>query len=407
MKKASSFLLAVALSACAAAAPVVKPSSVVMTQDDLTHRVSVVYELENEPAIVTLDFQTNCTETGKWVSIGARNFTNATNVGRLVEPGAHMIAWDPVKVWPDHKITGNGTRAVVTAWATNAPPEFMAVDLTTKSNVVFYAGEEFLPYDVTNTLYKTDWLLMRKMHAAGVPWRMGADPTDSGWLGNEKPHIVTLSEDYYIGVFELTQKQYSRMIPQTGTLDMKPMRLITYDSLRGTGTGIGWPAYGHAVSTTGFLGVLRAHSGQEFDLPTSAQWEFACRGGTTSSFFDGSEWDIQSVPEFDKLAWTSVSGTTPDLHEAGLLKPNSYGLYDIIGNAWEWCLDFQPGLTEVSPDPVTDPVGPGTGYYRQARGGSVSSVNSAVKSSRLYVNFGSTRSDTDTGFRVACPAEYR
>ena len=105
-------------------------------------------------------------------------------------------------------------QAVVTAWATNAPPNYMVVSLTAEKTIRFYANAESVPFGITNDLYKTDEMVFRKCPAANVEWRMGSPvtPAESGRdATSEVPHYVTHGEDFYIGVYEVTQRQYERV----------------------------------------------------------------------------------------------------------------------------------------------------------------------------------------------------
>ena len=201
MKKTSFALAVVGLIMAATAEPVVKASSVTMTQRGDT--VTIRYEIENEPGVVTVDIQTN------GVSIGGQYLTHfAGDVNRLVDVGQHTMTWKPRKAWPDEKIV-DGVTAVVTAWATNAPPDYMAVHLVAAETVRYYADKESVPFGVTNDMYKTDWLLMRKIPAANVSWRMGSPTTETGrFEKREKARLVTLTNDFYIGVYPCTQRQY-------------------------------------------------------------------------------------------------------------------------------------------------------------------------------------------------------
>lgn len=174
---------------------------------------------------------------------------------------------------------------------------------------------------------------------------------------------VTLTKPFYIGVFEVTQTQYEHVmggqkpifgrIPQEEWIywqfgDKRPVSDVSYNMIRGTSNGSQWPS-SSAVDSTSFIGKLRARVGYVLDLPTEAQWEYACRAGTTSNYNDGSE---QQSP---------VRG---GLLEVGSGQPNAWGLFDMHGNVGEWCLDWFGVLsTEVS-----DPIGPISGTHRVFRG---------------------------------------
>ena len=101
-------------------------------------------------------------------------------------------------------------------------------------------------------------------------------------------------------------------------------------------------------------------AGYEYRLPSEAEWEYACRAGTTNLFSFGDDASIA-----DQFAWTAEnSEATP--HPVGLKRPNPWGLYDMHGNVWEWCLDwFEP----YRAGPLTDPAGPPSSKFKVFRGG--------------------------------------
>ena len=365
-----------------AVAPRVDKSAVTIDQDGFTRRVTVTYTLKDAPGIVTVDFQTNVTGTaeGPWASIGVCNFTNvAGDVNRPVREldVEKHIYWQPEVSWPDHKIESGNVRAEVRAWALNAPPDYMAVNLAVSNCVYYYVSAEAVPGGVTNDLYKTDMLLMRRIHATDVEWRMGSPAFEEslrvasqGVQDNEAPHPVRLTKDYYIGVYELTQRQWVLMgsVGNTpidnpskfqntalfaGNPYMKPVENIKYNNIRGTSSTSwkGWPECGHEVAAGSFLAAARANTGVLFDMPTDAQWEFACRAGTTTLLNNGKgvKSDYRTTcPELDEVVWNvnncwetnEVGYRTNQTHVVGLKMPNAWGLYDMHGNVFEWCLDW-------------------------------------------------------------------
>ncbi len=377
-------------------------------------RVKIAFRL-TEPAVVTIDIQTNEVTSGVWRSIGAANFTNLVpNVaGRRLAKGAYEIVWKARSNWPDQH--AKALRAEVTAWALDNPPDLMAVDLTASSNVVFYASESAMPFAVTSDVYKTDWLLLRRVRAAGIPWRMGSSALLPYREDNEVPRIVTLTEDFYLGVHECTQGQRDNAMNVSASGQggrMMPYVLGSYHDLRGT--DFSWPQDGHQVSRASLLGRMREKTGVSFDLPTSAQWEFAARGGEVACFVDGSEENFQNVTNRGAAvpalgdyanALMTPSLPQPDLKEVGSLKPSGFGFYDLFGNVWEWCLDWCPTKADVSTGPEIDPVGPlaNDENFRVCRGGSIYSAYGGLSLAHQE-GFVATRQATDTGFRVACPA---
>ncbi|MBR3821707.1 MAG: formylglycine-generating enzyme family protein [Kiritimatiellae bacterium] len=375
MKK--SLLLSVTLGWCTLfAAPQI--SDVTLIPQSGTRRVTVKYKLSVEPAVITVDFTTN------GVSIGSENIISITgDVSRRIEPSDNLrtIHWNPDKDWPNHLITDGSFKAVVTAWATNAPPDYMAIDLATKSNIFYYVSADAVPGGVTNPMYKTSMLLMRKVPAGGKMFRMGSSSSETGrTAANENLHWVMLSEDYYLGVFEATQGQWHQFKSTKGFQykgnEARPAESFGVTELRGSrADGYSWPLNGHDVKSDGLFGLIRGRTGVQVDLPTEAQWEFACRAGTESAY----SYDTNKVALAD-FAWfgkASGSGT----HEVGLLRSNGLGFYDMHGNVSETCLDyFQAALT----GPVEDPEGVDSGnadnLHFTVRGGHVEAAASGVRS---------------------------
>ena len=133
------------------------------------------------------------------------------------------------------------------------------------------------------------------------------------------------------------------------------------------------------------MGKLRARTGLDFDLPTEAQWEYACRAGTTTKYYWGEMMD-GNYAWFDR----NSSGTP---HTVGTKMPNAWGLYDMSGGVLEWCLDWY----EISAY-GTDPKGPSSGTYRVVRGGSWHLPSDCCTSSRRYSKYPSSVSDNDGSF---------
>ena len=137
--KTFAFTVTAILSASALfAEPRVDQSAVTLAQDSQSRLVTVGYELTGEPAVITVDFQTNtlANAAGDWVSIGDVNFTNVIgDVNQVVQIGSHSIYWQPDKSWPDQRINDGRIRAVVKAWATNAPPDYCAVCLLSDEEI--------------------------------------------------------------------------------------------------------------------------------------------------------------------------------------------------------------------------------------------------------------------------------
>ena len=327
-----------------------------------------------------------------------------------VSRGFHRIVWDPTKTGYTNQTL---ERFTVTLTPTNMPL-YLIVDLTRTNapDQVGYVYESDLTSGaygtvetnpipgvtslvwtgVTNgTLYKTDRLVFRRAPAGSYRMTAGAEP-------------VTLTKSFYVGVFEVTQRQWERVmgIGQKPSFYSnpdfylaRPVENISYNTLRGATNDIpsvNWPITdGTVVRASSFIGKLRNQTGiKTFDLPTAAQWEYACRAGTSAVFNDGDTngtvigadgytnacLDVLGRYWFNggRLSDGTVapeSSSTNGTALVGSYKPNAWGLYDMHGNVWEHCLDWGP-LNTVG----VDPAGPKTGILRLTLGGSAAEIAS-------------------------------
>ena len=239
---------------------------------------------------------------------------------------------------------------------------------------------------VTNDVkYKTTHLVMRKIPAKNQTFMMGS-PTDevgreyhSVDSGTEAQVNVRFTNDYYMAVFEMTQAQYQRIAnasPSNYTgddADYHPVEKISHNTLRGSTSSVGpsgekinWPtnSYMHEVYSDSVMAKLRAKfsNAYEFDLPTSAQWEYACRAKTTTAFNNGK--NLESISRYSSVSLSSVawfgdteSGLTANTtHVVGLKAPNAWGLYDMHGNVNEFCLGGY--VSNVNPEGLSELVDP-------------------------------------------------
>ena len=372
-----------ALSVCmgAVAAMAVQVSDVSLSQDAVSRVATVSYQLD-APAIVTVDVRTNRGD-GVYVSIGADKLRGiwgdvnkyVTNVNTAVS-----ASWRNDGIVSADAVAAGEVRAVVTAWSLSAPPDYMVFNLMDLDEVRYYVSESALPLPITDRVYKTDKLVLRRIPAAGVRWRMGT-PGDTG---SEAPQSVTLTEDYYIGVFEFTIGQWRRCMgirPSdsylTRALDSAACA-TSYDYLRGkVSEGINWPQTGSAVLSTSPIHKIRETIGIEVDLPTEAQWEYACRAGTGSELYTCKPLTEDNVSEIAYIGTDTVA--------VGGKAPNAWGLYDMCGNQLEWCLDWAP-----------------TGSTRVMRGGAWNNAYQDCRSAKRYFT-ATDRNYATLGFRLAAP----
>ena len=403
-KTCISMLATMAASALVAATPVIKADSVTFSQNSTTRLVTIGYTLEETDAVVTVDVLTN------GVSIGAENFTNIDgDVNRRVSPGDHLVVWHPRASWPDHVFTNNEVSVEVRAWDVTIPPDYMVVDLANAvDRIRYYVSEKALPDGgLTNDIYRSTKLVMRRIPASGNVWTMGSPKGEIGRVETrEYQHLVTMTNDYYLGVFPVTQAQHQLVIGNNPTKasirgsDYAPVFGETYYNLRGE--SVNWPTTGHAVGGSSHLKKWRDLTGLDLDLPTSAQWEFACRAGTSTTFYYGSSTNL-----LVNYAWFKANSGGV-LHRVGEKLPNGFGLYDFYGNGWEWCLDWTGGITE---DPVVEPVGPEDGTLDQnrriGRGGNYDHEPGNCRSAKVNPQALTGNSPSAVGYRLLCPPQLK
>ena len=426
--------------------------------------VVVTYEFGAEPAIVTFDIQTNTAPgaAGEWVSIGGRQLRHAVgDVNRLVEgAGEKTFRWYPDVDWPGRLLAAGSIRAVVTACPTNEPPDYFALDIASGERR-YYPDVESLPGGIESDDYRMGIMLFRRIRAKDVEWTMGSPSNEKGRGGSadngpsESARRVILSCDYYLGVFEVTQWQvqiaqyvgyakYARFKPDGEnryvdcTWKTRPMEdYAMLQRIRSDANGKekywatkdedgNWNSeeYMHSVGSSSFIGKLRARSGLGYllDLPTEAQWEFACRAGCGAALYDGNELSVTegSCPNLDRLARYKGNGGYVDGEMAepactteygtarvGSYAPNAWGLYDMLGNVAEWCLDY---YTTSAQDGGTDPIGPvnaGGNNYVIRGGGWMSEPKDCRCAARRGCNCWITPNETggnsdirNTGFRM-------
>jgi formylglycine-generating enzyme required for sulfatase activity len=200
---------------------------------------------------------------------------------------------------------------------------------------------------------------------------------------NELPvHQVTLTNAFYLGRYEVTQAQW------VAKMGSNPSRFRGQaDSASRPVEQVSWNMIQPYLAATGMR------------LPTEAEWEYACRAGTQTPFYNGST-DQSTV---GTLAWFGGlccdGGASGETHIGGGKAPNAFGVFDMLGNVWEWTSD---GWTDYSPTAQTDPVGPGGSSPRMLRGGGCYDSASLCRSSmRYFTNLSADYARLDWGFRVA------
>ena len=301
----------------------------------------------------------------------------------LTEEGRHRITWDTA-VEGLNLISSNVTATVsLVRYSVQQDPDlptdpdtptenqepYCVIDLSGGPNAtrwpVSYLSS--VPTGGWTDTYKTTKLVLRRIEAG--TFIMGGDQSDENCR-------VTLTKPFYMGVFEVTQRQWELVIGswpgsspslEYGRGDTYPAYYISFNDIRGTSSAV--------VDASGFLGKLCAKTGLDFDLPTETHWEYACRAGSTTTYYWGDAMD-------DAYAWHEDNAGDKS-HPVGTRLPNAWGLYDMSGNVWEWCR----------------PVEYLDSQYRSLRGGSWYECVGYGTSFGSCLTFPSVRNE-DIGFRL-------
>ena len=316
---------------------------------------------------------------------------NTTNVATQLSgdanltAGVHSVVWDMDAEGLSFK--SSNVVFKVTCETTNAL--YCVIDLSAGANAsaypITYLAEP--PSGGFNVdAYKTTKLVLRRIEPG------------SFLMGGQ--YNVTLTKPFFCGIFEVTQKQYTLVMgsnPSYFKGDKRPVEKVTYNLIRGSSNGAQWPSSA-VVDSSSFMGKLRMRTGLDFDLPTEAQWEYACRAGTTSDYNNGgsSENDLKKLGRY-KNNQSDGKGTYSSNHTiVGSYTSNAWELYDMHGNVWEWCLDWYNSSLSNS---VTDPQGASSGTFRLIRGGSwYNNASSCTSSYRAQGEMSDTH--YDYGFRI-------
>ena len=317
----------------------------------------------------------------------------AALAGTAALPGvSRRIVWDPTLDHPNKSFPQ--LKFYLSVISTNVEPEYLVINLD--DGDIEYKDEYFAE-EVNADLYKTEKMAFRYI------------PPGTFAMGTEgSGKATTLTKGFYMGVFEVTQEQWRRVkgvAPAsrfTAEQEMRPKETVAYQDIRGSTLGAGWPTDSN-VDTNSFLGILRDRTLiNELDLPTEAQWEYACRAGTTTYYSDGEaaapndgvslntgesntfinvlgRYKYNGGCVWNGSAWVQTAGTvgpTNGTAIVGSYLPNAWGLYDVHGNVYEWCLDWHASSLTGG----VDPKGAAVGSSRVLRGGSWDSAASYCRS---------------------------
>jgi formylglycine-generating enzyme required for sulfatase activity len=250
-------------------------------------------------------------------------------------------------------------------------------------------------------------------YSSGYFYPMELRPAGIYTLAQFNPSSVTFSNNFYIGRYEVTNAQY-RQFDATSAHHGNTTELnnSTYDNYP-----VRWVNWTDAAQFCNWLTIQELGAGEccytwtnasdhntytldlskkGYRLPTEAEWEYACRAGTTTDYYWGENYNnpVGSPFNIGDYAWYS-GNYTGGIHSVGQKLPNAWGLYDMSGNLYEWCYN----RWESPPSGGSDPVGPGPGSDRVIRGGSfINDANFCRSAYRLY--FDSSVCFYHIGFRL-------
>lgn len=407
-------------------APKIDSSSVVIAQDPATRELVVSYTLADADAIVTVELLTN------GVPVATSELAGMTgNPFERQSPGFHVLRWKPWESSLKGQTFGpNEVSVRLMAYSVDTPPDYLVVDLVAQhpDRPKYYPSCQTVPGGVSSNVYKTTKILMRRITAAGQECSLGAPPWERGYNTNpkskqdgsrtgnvERVRLVVFTNDFYMAVYPFTQAQYELVagsnpseftLASTGdqTQLMAPVENVSFYDINGKNRRDAEQEIGDGS----LLAVLRSRTGFKFDLPSSAQWEYACRAGTGTALNNGhdlSETSGGTDPIMNEVGWY-VNNSGSRTHAVGLKQPNAWGLYDMHGNVFEWCLDALDRLNWVPDTPGSIAVPAfGESHAKELRGGSWNVARTYCRSAYRYASVENTDKSNDIGFRVVCPVK--
>lgn len=231
------------------------------------------------------------------------------------------------------------------------------------------------------------------MQLARIPagqFTMGSPTLEVGRVGGEHQHVVQLSKEYCLGVHEVTQQQFQQVMGTTASPRPREASLPPSEVGRLPANSILWS---EAVQFCQRLSerLEEQAAGRRYRLPTEAEWEYACRAGTTTAWNTGAVLTSQEA---------NINSGVVRPKAIGLYRPNAWGLFDMHGNVEEWCADYYDyGYYRNST--TLDPAGPAIGLNRVCRGGSYLDTPEDCRSARRVGRYPVSRIIV-AGFRVAC-----
>ena len=256
---------------------------------------------------------------------------------------------------PDFRGGGLGFRVLRSSVASANPGGLAATDAPATEKTAAPKPLQPTPPDGKDLLTNTIGMKLKLIPAG--EFQMGSRTGEAGRSDSEHQHPVRISQPFYMQTTEVTQGQWEsvmRTTPWSGKDSVK----------EGTDYAASYVSWDDAVE---FCRKLSAKEGVEYRLPSEAEWEYACRGGSSTAYSFG-----DNAAAFGDYAWFAGNAFgigEKYAHRVGQKRANGFGLYDMHGNVWEWCSDrYDTDYYKTSP--LADPRGPSEGSYRVLHGGS-------------------------------------
>lgn len=364
-------------------------------QDPSGEKVDISYEVSSDdPAGEILVYPTGYDKSAD-LSVPISS-TTGDAIEKPIKPGKHHFVWNCAKDYPgfdpknfDLKISALKKKEL-----------FLVVDLSGGKDAEKYPVSylDRVPEGGWSDEYKTKKLVLRLVPSG--TFMMGSPKEEFGRFDDESARQRTLNRPFYIGVFEVTQKQYELVMGDSPSYykgDERPVELNSYNDVRGA-----TESADSAVNADSFIGRLRKKTGMRFDLPAEDQWEYACRAGTSTALNSGKNLNgtdncgnANEVGRYHGNQNDGKGGYDTAYTKVGAYKPNAWGLYDMHGNVMELCLNGHG----PAPKGEDKAIGSG-GSHRVLRGGSWR--HAARRCRSAYRNYyHPVDSSNNFGFRVS------